>query len=157
MSESQIKVTDKRIFTPDGQLREEYRHMDEASPSAPAAAPPPVEARPVAAPPPAAPGPAARTQEDRRPPVEIPLEGAGHQGPGFLDLVAMLAEPVPIYLGDAELPDGSNHEDLEMARLHLDLLDVLHQKTAGNLTRQESALLEDLLYRFRMRYVQKRG
>ena len=44
-----------------------------------------------------------------------------------------------------------------MARLHIDLLDVLRQKTAGNLTAQESAFLEDLLYRLRVRYVQKRG
>ncbi len=44
-----------------------------------------------------------------------------------------------------------------MARLHIDLLDVLRQKTAGNLTAQERAFLEDLLYRLRVRYVQKRG
>jgi hypothetical protein len=44
-----------------------------------------------------------------------------------------------------------------MARLHIDLLDLLRQKTAGNLTVQESAFLEDLLYRLRVRYVQKRG
>jgi hypothetical protein len=44
-----------------------------------------------------------------------------------------------------------------MARLHIDLLAVLRQKTAGNLTAQEAAFLEDLLYRLRVRYVQKRG
>ena len=44
-----------------------------------------------------------------------------------------------------------------MARLHIDLLDVLRQKTAGNLTAQELAVLEDFLYRARVRYVQKRG
>ena len=32
-----------------------------------------------------------------------------------------------------------------------------HQKTVGNLTAQESAVLEDILYRLRLRYVQKRG
>ena len=48
-------------------------------------------------------------------------------------------------------------ENLEMARLHIDLLEVLRQKTAGNLTAQEAAILEDLIYRLRMRYVQKRG
>ena len=69
----------------------------------------------------------------------------------------MLAEPVAIYLGDLELPDGESAENLEMARLHIDLLDILRQKTAGNLTAQESTFLEDLLYRLRVRYVQKRG
>ena len=45
--------------------------------------------------------------------------------------------------------------NLEMARLHIDLLEVLRQKTAGNLDAQERAFLEDLLYRLRVRYVQK--
>ena len=62
-----------------------------------------------------------------------------------------------LYLGDAELPDGGSAENLDMARLHIDLLDVLRRKTAGNLSVQESATMDDLLYRLRMRYVQKRG
>ena len=76
-------------------------------------------------------------------------------GPSFFDLVAMLAEPVPIYLGDARLPDGESAENLEMARFYIDLMDVLRQKTLGNLSAEESAFLEDLLYRLRVRYVQK--
>ena len=71
--------------------------------------------------------------------------------------MAVLAEPVSLYLGDIPLPDGQSAENLEMARLHIDLLDVLRQKTAGNVTAQESSVLEDVLYRLRLRYVQKRG
>ena len=56
---------------------------------------------------------------------------------------------------DMELPNGQSAENLEMARLHIDLLDVLRQKTLGNLSAQENAFLEDLLYRMRVRYVQK--
>ena len=67
----------------------------------------------------------------------------------------MLAEPVPIYLGDMDLPDGQSAENLEMAGLHIDLLEVLRQKTAGNLSAEEKDFLEDLLYRVRVRYVQK--
>jgi hypothetical protein len=89
-------------------------------------------------------------------PADFPEPPPG-QGPGFFDLVAMMAEPIPIYLGDARLPDGQVATDLEMARLYLDLLEILRQKTQGNLTAQESAFLEDLLYRLRLRYVQKRG
>lgn len=69
----------------------------------------------------------------------------------------MLAEPVPIYLGDVQLPDGSTQEDLELARLHIDLLDVIRQKTLGNLSARESAMLENVLYQLRVRYVQKQG
>jgi Domain of unknown function (DUF1844) len=159
----EIKVTDKRMFTPEGELREEYRFLAEKSTAAPEAPstpePPPPAAEPAARRPEparAAPAPPARAgrAEELPPPLEVPGAPPG-LGPTFYDLVAMLAEPVPIYLGDMELPDGQSAENLEMAGVHIDLLDVLRQKTAGNLSAQESAFLEDLLYRMRVRYVQK--
>jgi hypothetical protein len=164
----EIKVTDKRMFTADGALKEEYRFLDEksTSPAAPEpAAPAPSPAAPAAAAPrePARREPAPETPRwPAEPEPSSPLDLPGtspdlEEGPGFYDLVAMMAEPVPIYLGDARLPDGQVATDLEMARLHIDLLDVLRQKTAGNLDPQERAFLEDLLYRLRVRYVQKRG
>lgn len=161
-----LKVTDKRMFTPEGELREEYRFLNEKSTAtATAAEPAPEPARPE----PSRPEPSRldpRRPEPARQAVGYPepledsgldLPGAPQGGPGFLDLAAMLAEPAAIYLGDAPLPDGQWAENMEMARLHIDLLDVLRQKTAGNLTAQESAILEDLIYRLRVRYVQKRG
>ena len=178
----EIKITDKRMFTADGELRQEYRFLDEKS-TAPAATPAAATApdaapaaavepaRPAGAAGPATPDSPARPERPERPERSEPAGGgAGESGarlefpdspPGlgasFYDLAAMLAEPVAIYLGDLELPDGQSAENLEMARLHIDLLDVLRQKTVGNLTAQESAFLEDLLYRLRVRYVQKRG
>ncbi len=193
----EIKITDKRMFTADGELRQEYRFLDEKS-TAPAATPAaagpatPATSRDAAG---ARPEPSAAASSSGRAAVEAGTPGRGeaypeeHSGrherperseaafggagesgavlelpgspPGlgasFYDLAAMLAEPVAIYLGDLELPDGQSAENLEMARLHIDLLDILRQKTAGNLTAQESAFLEDLLYRLRVRYVQKRG
>jgi hypothetical protein len=165
VKEAGIKVTDKRIFTPEGDLREEYRYLEER----PAGAEP-ASATPAAAPPPEAgrsgTGP---TREPRReaeaaaapgreaPPLEIPGPPPGLGAPTFFDLVAALAEPASVYLGDVPLPGGQSGEDLEMARLHIDLLSVLRQKTLGNLSAQEGAILDDLIYRLRMRYVQKRG
>lgn len=185
----EIKVTDKRMFTPDGRLRDEYRFLDDAqaTPSgseAPAdgsaddppgrGEPAPGQAAPddrpgsgptAAAPSGAAPSAATRSpspDESPKIPPERPRrpdlpEFSGPQSVGVLDLVAMLAESAAVYLGDAELPDGSSGEQLDMARVHIDLLEVLRQKTAGNLSAQESAVLEDVLYRLRVRYVQKRG
>ena len=159
----EIKVTDKRMFTADGELREEYRFLSEKSTP---------EASDAAAAPEPEPGPPPQPEPPRRqaaveldleddPRFDLPDSGfpgsAPGMGPSFYDLAAMLAEPAAIYLGDAPLPDGQWAENLEMARLHIDLLDVLRQKTAGNLAAQESAFLEDLLYRLRVRYVQKRG
>jgi hypothetical protein len=206
----EIKITDKRMFTADGELREEYRFLAEkstAAPPDPAAGTAGAPAATAAAQEAAAPAAGAAVRADQPPAVSPemgaspptagrsakaagrPARGADRDalypaqsgggdeggdedeygarleipgsppglGPSFYDLAAMLAEPVAVYLGDVELPDGQSAENLEMARLYIDLLDVLRQKTAGNLTAQESAFLEDLLYRMRVRYVQKRG
>jgi Domain of unknown function (DUF1844) len=171
-----IKVHDKRMFTADGELREEYRFLEEegnrepAAPAAPAAStapsPPAGPASSAASDPRRAPvydatydaEPAPYEQRGRSDSVRLDLPGTPPGlGPSFYDLAAILAEPVALYLGDMELPDGESAENLEMARLHIDLLDVLRQKTVGNLTAQEAAFLEDLLYQLRVRYVQKRG
>lgn len=152
--EPEIRVTDKRMFTPDGQLREEYRFLEDRLAGKPAAEPEP----PSPEPPPGRPAePAAAQESPGPPPLELPATPPGLGAPTFLDLVGMLAEPVAVYLGDAPLPDGQSGEDPEMARLHIDLLALLREKTVGNLTRQEAAILEDVLYRLQMRYVQKRG
>jgi len=161
MSDREIKVTDKRMFTPEGELREDFRHLDKdaaagASAESEGAAPP---AQPPAEPPAAA-APAQTAGEapgSDAPRIEIPGTPSGLGAPSFLDLVHVLAEPIAIYLGEVELPDGGSAENLEMARVHIDLLDVLRQRTAGNLSAQEAGYLEELLYEFRMRYVQKRG
>lgn len=157
MSDKEIKVTDKRMFMPDGALREEYRFLDEKSTAVeeePSAAPVPPE---PPEPPVPAPESSARPEPTASARLEIPGTPPELGAPTFYDLGAILAEPVALYLGDLELEEGQSAENLEMARMHLDLLDVLRQKTMGNLTAQESAFLEDLLYRLRVRYVQKRG
>ena len=152
-----MKVTDRRMFTDDGELREEYRFLEQRK-----------GARSAETPPPAAPDSAPREVSDRdggEPsrggPGTRPAEAAAGKsppagpGPGFMDLVAMLAEPIAFLLGDAQLPDGQSAQDLPRARMHIDLLAVLQEKTRGNVSAQETALLDDLLAQLRMRYVEK--
>jgi Domain of unknown function (DUF1844) len=158
MSDKEIKVTDKRMFTPEGELREEYRFLED---KATAPTPPAAAAEPEPPPPPPPPEPEPPWPEPEGwpsaggPTLELPGTPPG-LAPTFYDLAAVLAEPIAVYLGDVDY-EGQSAENLEMARVHIDLLDVLRQKTAGNLTAQEAAFLEDLLYRLRVRYVQKRG
>ena len=165
MSDPEIKVTDRRMFDPDGRLRKGYEHLEGAeSPETKATepSPPPAESGSVQA---ARAGGDQRTeQEEPRPRpaeegprLEIPGSPPELDAPTFFDLVSVLAEPVVIYLGEARMPDGSTSENLEMARLYIDLLDLLRQRTAGRLAPDEATFLEDLLYQLRMRYVQKRG
>lgn len=158
MSDAGIKVTDKRMFTADGQLREEYRELAEPSAEPEPAENTAVDPQPAAEPAPPPPPAAVAAEAESPPRLELPHLGPGAAGtPQFFDLVAALAEPASLYLGDVTLPDGQVAEDLEMARFHIDLLGVLAERTVGRLTAEEARFLDEVLYRLRLRYVQKRG
>ena len=162
MDEKKIKVTDKRMFTPDGELREEYRGATRVSEEAEPVRRPapsrenssPVLEVPVPKEPPNA---ATISSEEASARPEIPDLGPAAHKPEFADLVAVLAQPIAMYLGDMPLPDGKSAENLDAARVYIDMLEVLRTKTSGNLSAQERNLLDDLLYQTRLRYVQKRG
>lgn len=157
MDDVNIKVTDNRIFTDDGELREEYRFLDGESPAPPDAGRGPRRGPEVASGVAQA-APRAGAERSPRPATrKAARPGASYPAPRFLDLIAVLAEPIALFLGDARLPDGQTMEDLERARLYIDLLSVLQEKTRGNLDPGEAATLEDLLYRLRLRYVEKAG
>lgn len=126
MSDPELKVTDKRMFTPEGELREEYRERVEGGERTSEEA----GGQPEAGPPP----------EERR--------GEPLPPPTFLDLVGLLAQTAGACLGD-EQPSP------QLARFHIDLLDLLSRKTRGNLDASEQAALKDVLYRLRMLYVEK--
>jgi Domain of unknown function (DUF1844) len=72
----------------------------------------------------------------------------------FLDLLSLLATQASLALG-APHPSGEIHEDLETARVMIALIEVLNDKTKGNLTREEAAALEEILYQLRMEFVAK--
>lgn len=149
MSEKKLKVTDKRLFTSEGELKSEFRHLEDPVPSAPAAS---VE------PPAKDPEPQQVVEEGAGPGnAEMPPAGQGYVSPTFFDLVGVVAQPIALYLGDAKMPDGESLENLELARLYIDLLEVLFKKSAGNLTPEEDGFLKDLLYQLRLRCVEKSG
>ncbi|MCC6581109.1 MAG: DUF1844 domain-containing protein [Phycisphaeraceae bacterium] len=74
--------------------------------------------------------------------------------PSFEALVSTMATQALFALGG--IPDprtGQRMAHLQLARHHIDLLDVLTQKTKGNLTEDESNLLAQTLYELRSRYI----
>lgn len=159
MTEENLKVNDKRMFSADGELREEFRHLEDAEPRSPEVREERADA-PEESPTEATPSEPEQTPADsERPAEQPPASPAGAASvPGelsILDLVGLLAEHTALYLGEAQLPDGQSVRDLSAAKLHLDLLDVLRAKTAGNLSEEEARVLEDILYRLRMLYVEK--
>lgn len=74
----------------------------------------------------------------------------------FTHLVLMLATTGLMQLGDAPNPMTQKSEpNLRMARVTIDTLVMLKEKTEGHLTRDEDELLEGMLYELRMNYLEK--
>lgn len=74
----------------------------------------------------------------------------------FAVLISSLATQAAISLGDIPNPlTGKTEVNLGEARFHIDLLEVLQEKTKGNLTPEEAKGLETILFDLRMRFVEK--
>lgn len=59
-----------------------------------------------------------------------------------------------VALGEIENPmTKKKSTDVGAARQHIDILELLAQKTTGNLNAGEKKLLDDILYETRMKYV----
>lgn len=72
----------------------------------------------------------------------------------FSSLVLMLGAEALHYLGFP--PDPSKERqgvDLRLAKHTIDILEVLRQKTEGNLEAEEARLLSDILHELRLKYL----
>jgi hypothetical protein len=148
---SEIKVSDRRMFTPDGRLREEYERelaqaADEPEPEPEPTPPAPAPAEPAPAP---APPAAAATLGGLELPAKPP--------PGLLEHVEFLAQLALVAMGEMPLPDGRLARDLDGARFYIDLIGLFHQRYGVSLGPQEARFLESYLDQLRLRYVAHRG
>lgn len=167
--DSGFKVTDRRLFTPDGEPRTDVEPTPPAEePSAPppepekkAAPPPPPREQPGRSAPPADPHPFTAAPGEPPPPgqaAQPPLEDAELAEVGFSNFLLSLATTAMVGLG--EMPDpatGLVAQNVESARQMIDILGMLKEKTQGNLNPEETRLLEGLLYELRMKYVAVQG
>lgn len=143
-----FKVNDRRQFTSEGELRGEPREKPSSDPEA-IPEPTPQRAPSGERLADATSAPAGRATADREP--AEPSSGAT-----FLDLVGMLATNAMLQLGDVPDPaSGERHENLQAVQDMITFLDILHQKTKGNLSQKEGEVLEQVLYDLRMRYMAK--
>jgi len=74
----------------------------------------------------------------------------------FATLLLSLATSALVHLG--EQPEGDTQAaevNLPLAKQTIDMMALLRDKTRGNLTNEESRLMDSLLYDLRMRYVEK--
>ncbi len=138
---SGIKVTDRRLFTSEGNLRPEVSEV-KTDPEAPRE---PVESGREAR----RESPGSERGFERRPLEEPPAVD-------FTMLINAMAQPALIYLGEIPHPGTGRPElDLEQARLQIDLLDILRIKCRGNLSEDEQGLLDRILYHLRMLFVNR--
>lgn len=129
---SGFKVVDRRSFNSEGSRREEGQpEVKKAEPPKPAERP-------------------ARPQVIEPEELEIPYEPSG-----FETLVSYLSTTTMFQLGLIAGPGGERiPADMPNAQRTIDLLEVLQEKTKGNLTPNESRLLDDVLYELRMTFVE---
>jgi len=75
--------------------------------------------------------------------------------PSFSLLVATFASQAMVAFGKVPDPiEGKTEIRLELARHAIDMLDILEQKTKGNLTADEAAMLEGILHQLRLEFME---
>ena len=140
-----FEVKDRRMFSEDGQKAES---ADGEAPAAPEAE-----------------GPAASLDEENRKtetPETSPADGADQPPPlpeiNFATFVVSLNASALLHLGAIEDPtSGKKDKNLPMAKQTIDILSMLEEKTAGNLSKDEENLLKSILYDLRIIYVKEKG
>jgi len=98
-------------------------------------------------------------EEEKKKAEEKPPRGPLPKG-DFAALVSMLVTQALFALGVLEVrgQEGQKKEpDLELAKYNIDMLETLEEKSKGNLTKEEKAVLENTLNQVRMAYVQVAG
>jgi hypothetical protein len=172
MSEEQpsYKVTDRRLFNPDGSPREvppeEKPEPKPATTETPRVDPVESASQPEATSSTNTASAAAAAEAQTQPPshpersedAELPDEEAelpGADDPAsFASFMMSIASNAASSLGMMEHPVTHKREvDLELGKHWIDVLGMLQQKTRGNLLPQEKQILEGLLADLRMQYV----
>jgi hypothetical protein len=160
-------VTDRRLFTSEGEIRQEVS-QEEVSTEAPAqqSAPPTqqdvVQAQNDSDTPPA---PTAAEQKEQADAyrksakdLDARVELGGHSSKDlemtFERFMASLYMSAMVQLGLMHEQGGQPRVDLIGARQTIDTLSLLSEKTKGNLTSAEQNFLQNVLYELRMAYVE---
>ncbi len=74
---------------------------------------------------------------------------------GFTDLIRLLATQALMYMGAFPDPQtGKAMVALDIAKMNIDLLGVVEEKTRGNLSDDEKKMLEGTLHELRLQYVE---
>jgi hypothetical protein len=148
----ELKVTDKRIFTAEGEIREEFRQ--EVTPAEPQPA-----AAPAEAPPAAQPEQTERRQEqkpvteERRRTIQ---DKASNPNTPFTNFIEPLIAQAYMSLGMLRNPYQPQAKiDTAAARQMIEILTLLKDKTKGNLDPDEDDFLDTHLGELKLAFVQR--
>ena len=155
---TEIKVTDKRIFTAEGEIREEFRNqITPSDPATPPPAPPPEPEKPKAEE-----KTAERRKEDKGPPDDSHdrrrtiQDKATNPGTPFTNFIEPLIAQAYMSLGMLRNPyQPQSKIDAGAARQMIEILTLLQEKTANNLTPDEEDFLHTHLGELKLAYVQR--
>ena len=76
----------------------------------------------------------------------------------FIEFVMMHAQNAALFLGQIPNPKTGEAEiNLDLARMFIDQLEMIQEKTRGNLTNDESMVLRNALSNLQMAYVEASG
>jgi hypothetical protein len=80
---------------------------------------------------------------------------SGEMAQRFIELVMMQAQQAAMFLGRFPGPGGESPEiNLDYARMFIDQLEMLQEKTRGNLSNEETQVLNGVLADLRLAFVQ---
>ena len=76
----------------------------------------------------------------------------------FIEFVMMHAQNAALFLGQIPNPKTGEPEiNLDLARMFIDQLEMIQEKTRGNLTNEETTVLRNALSNLQMAYVEASG
>jgi hypothetical protein len=76
----------------------------------------------------------------------------------FIEFVMMHAQNAALFLGQIPNPKTGQPEiNLDLARMFIDQLEMIQEKTRGNLTNEEAMVLRNALSNLQMAYVEASG
>jgi hypothetical protein len=80
---------------------------------------------------------------------------SGEMSQRFIEFVMMQAQNAALFLGQIPNPQtGEGEVNLELAKMFIDQLGMIQEKTRGNLTNEEAAVLRNTLANLQMAFVE---
>ena len=87
--------------------------------------------------------------------VQTNTQSLGEMSQRFIEFIMMQAQNAALFLGQIPNPQtGKGEVNLELAKMFIDQLAMIQEKTRGNLTNEETAVLRNTLSNLQMAFVE---